>query len=109
MPNSKLLLGAVVAVALVVSFACSDSDSNASADEQPVSQTSETPDDTGGAGSGSATLTIGSKSWTVTGIYCAFSPEDAGNERVSFTMSGYTETAEGVRVQLHATIMDPEE
>ncbi len=109
MPNSKFLMAALVAVALVLSFACSDSDSNGSADDQPVAQTTEAPDDTGVSGSGGATLTIGSESWTVDNLFCAFSPEDAGNDRVSFSMSGFTETAGGVRVQLEATIQDTEE
>lgn len=111
MPDSKLLMAALLAVALVLSFACAGSDSNDSADEQPVPQTSEAPDDTAGSGSGGATLTIGGESWTVSNIYlsCAFSPEEAGNDRVSFSMTGFTETADGVRVQLDATIQDTKE
>ncbi len=109
MPNAKFLMAALLAVALVLSFACSDSDSNGSTDDQPVPQTTEAPDDTGVSGSGGATLTIGSESWTVDNLFCAFSPEDAGNDRVSFQMSGFSETAGGVRVQLDATIQDTEE
>jgi len=111
MPNSKLLMGGLLAVGLVVSFACSNSDSSATTAEPLVSETSDPPTGAGDSGSGSATLTIGSESWTVSGVFlsCAFSPEEAGNAGVSFSMSGVTETEEGARLQLDATIQDPEE
>lgn len=109
MLNSKFLMAGLLTVALVLSLACSDSDSNDSADEQPVPQATGSPDDTGDSGSGGATLTIGSESWTFDDVFCAFSPEEAGNDRISFTMTGFTETADGVRVQLDATIVDREE
>ena len=65
--------------------------------------------DGGSQGSGSATLAIGNDSWSFDDVFCAFSPEDAGNDRVSFTLSAFGETAEGVRIQLDATIQDPDE
>ncbi len=105
MLNSKFLIAGLLAVALVLSFACSDSDSN----EQPVLQATEAPDDTGDSGSVGATLTIGTESWTVDNVFCTFSPEDAGHGRISFSINGFTETADGVRVQLDATIQDTEE
>ncbi len=54
---------------------------------------------------GSATLTIGDQTWTFDNYYCAFGPEETGNERVSFS-SGAFGTAEGVRTQLDASIQD---
>ena len=107
MPYSKFLIAGFLAVALVLSPACSDS-----ADEQPVPQANEAPDNTGDepdvggdSGSGWATLTIGSESWTVDNVRCTLSFEDANSP--SFRMSGRTETAEGVRVLLDAIIQDP--
>ena len=72
----------------------------------------EPPDDGdggGGGGSGSATLTVGDESWSFDDVFCAFSPEESRNDRVSFTLSAFGETAEGVRTQLDATIQDPDE
>ena len=42
-------------------------------------------------------------------LSCVFSPEEAGHDRVSFSLTGAAETAEGVRVRLVATIQDPQE
>ena len=61
-----------------------------------------------GAGSGRATLTIGDESWTFDGVFCAFSPEESQNERVSFTLTSSGESADGVRIFLDATIQDPD-
>lgn len=111
MPNSKLLIAGLLGVALVLLVACGDSTG-----KEPVPQANEAPDNTSGevddggdSGSGAATLTIGSESWTVHNVFCTFSPEDAGNARISFSVSGATETAGGVRVHLDATIQDPKE
>lgn len=60
-----------------------------------------------GTGSGSATLTVGDQVFTFDNYYC-FSGEDTGNDRVSFS-SGATGDFEGTRVQLDASIQDPDE
>jgi len=65
--------------------------------------------DGGSPGSGNATLTIGDESWSFDDVFCAFSPEESRNDRVSFTLAAFGETAEGVRIQLDATIQDPDE
>ena len=62
--------------------------------------------DGGSTGSGSATMTIGDESWSFSDVYCAFSQEETGSDRVSFFVSGFSETAEGVRIQLDASIQD---
>jgi len=54
-------------------------------------------------------LTVGDDSWSFDDVFCAFSPEEARNDRVSFTLAAFGETAEGVRIQLDATIQDPDE
>ena len=107
MPYSKFLIAGFLAIALALSFGCSDS-----ADEQSVAQANDAPDNTdgeaddaGGSGSGGATLTIGSESWTFANVHCTLSPQEAGSP--SFTMQGSTETADGVRVHLDAVIQDP--
>ena len=107
-----LLIGALAA-------ACSSDDDGDTGDTDPTATATESADDGdgdggdggsgGGGGSGSATLTVDEESWSFEGIFCAFSPEEAGNDRVSFTMSATGETAEGVRTQLDATIQDPDE
>ncbi len=65
--------------------------------------------DGGSTGSGSATLTIGDESWSFSGVYCAFSQEETRSDRVSFFLSGSGETAEGVRLQLNASIEDEQD
>lgn len=57
---------------------------------------------------GVAVLTIGEETWTFDGIYCAEGPEAAGNDRISFTLS-VLDSIDDTRVQLDATIQDPEE
>lgn len=59
-----------------------------------------------GSGSGSATLSIGDESWSFSDVYCAFTQEETRSERVSFYLSGSGETAEGVRIELNASIED---
>ncbi len=54
---------------------------------------------------GSATLIIGDQTWTFDNYYCAFGPEETGNERVSFS-SGSIGSPDGVRLQLDASIQD---
>lgn len=74
----------------------------------PAEEPMEQPDE-GASGGGSATLTIGEETWTFDELFCAFSPEESQNDRVSFTASAFGESASGVRVQLDATIQDPDE
>jgi len=64
----------------------------------------------GGGGSGatelgSATVTIGDESWSFS-VNCAFTREETRSDRVSFSLSGSGETAEGVSIQLNASIQD---
>lgn len=56
---------------------------------------------------GSATLIIGDQTWTFDNYYCAFGPEQTKNERVSFS-SGSIGSPDGVRLQLDASIQDPD-
>jgi hypothetical protein len=60
------------------------------------------------AGGGQATLTVGDQSWTFEGVYCAFGPEQTRNDRVSFSSGAFGEV-EGTRVQLDASIQDPQQ
>ena len=65
----------------------------------------------GGGGStdlGSATVTIGDESWSFS-VYCAFTREETRSDRVSFSLSGSGETAEGVPIQLNASIQDEQD
>jgi len=62
--------------------------------------------DGGSPGSGSATLTIGGEAWSFDDVICVFSPEEAGNDFTSFSLSAPGETAEGVQTLLQATILD---
>ena len=60
------------------------------------------PEDSGGGGTGgSMTLTVGEESWSFEDVFCAFSPEEAGNESVSFFV---TTIANGL--QPDASIID---
>lgn len=52
-------------------------------------------------------LTIGDESWSFDDVFCAFSPEEAGNARVSFFVSSFGKSSTGARTQLDATIQDP--
>lgn len=63
----------------------------------------------GGGGSGSATLTIGDESWSFDDVYCRFTQEETGDDRISFSLSGSGETAEGVPIQLNASIKDEQD
>lgn len=63
----------------------------------------------GGSGSASATLTIGDESWTFDAITCLLSPGEAGNNGVSFQLSSFGETADGVRTQIDVSILDTQE
>jgi len=65
--------------------------------------------DGGSSGSGSATLTIGDESWTFGDVFCAFSQEETFLRSQSFTLSASGETAEGVRIELTAGILDEQE
>jgi hypothetical protein len=118
----KALMAGFVGFALVFLWACGGGDSGnngGGAADSPATEAADSPDaepdntatakpaDTSGSGSGSATLTIGDESWSFDDIFCAFSPDEARNERVSFTLSAFGKTAEGVRIQLDATIQDP--
>ncbi len=83
--------------------------------DQPAA-TTETPIDGGdgngsgnGAGAGNAVLTIGDESWEFDDVFCAFSPEESRNARVSFTLTSFAESSTGARTQLDATIQDPDE
>jgi len=60
-------------------------------------------------GQGSATLTIGDETWTFDDLSCAFSPEETQDASVSFMASAFGESASGDRIQLVATIEDPDE
>jgi len=61
------------------------------------------------SGSGSATLTIGAETWTFDDVFCAFSPQESRNDRVSFTLSSFGSSSTGARIQLDATIQDTDE
>lgn len=76
-----------------------DDDDEAAADEAPAADA---------AAPGVAVLTIGDESWSFDGIFCAASPEEAGNDRISFGLSAFG-TVDGSRVQLDATIQDTDE
>jgi hypothetical protein len=81
------------------------------ATEAPVPEVSEAPAATAGAstsGPGTATLAVGEESWSFDAVFCAFSPEEARNARVSFTASVIGEV-DGTRVQLSVDIQDPDE
>ena len=126
----RLLLIPFAALALsVVALACSSGGDDDAGDngDQPAA-TTEAPDGDGdgdqptattdaddgdgsgsgnGTGAGNALLTIGDESWSFDDIFCAFSPEEAGNARVSFFVSSFGESSTGARTQLDATIQDP--
>ena len=111
---SMLMAAAILAT---VALACSSGDDDSSTDGDQLTATPEASSDGDGggdgngsgdgAGAGSATLTIGDESWSFDDIFCAFSPEEAGNARVSFFVSSFGESATGARTQLDATIQDP--
>lgn len=123
--NLRMAIIPVLAMLLLVgalAAACSSDDDADTGDSDPTATAIEPADDgdadgdgdddgnSGGAsGSGNATLTIGDESWSFDDIFCAFSPEESRNDRVSFTLSAFGETVEGVRMQLDATIQDPDE
>ena len=65
--------------------------------------------DGGSPGSGSATLTIGDESWSFDDVRCGFSQEETFLRKQSFYLSAFGETAEGVRIELSATILDEQE
>ena len=62
--------------------------------------------DGGSSGSNSATLTVGSESWSFDVTSCTFTNEESRSDQISFRMSGVGETAEGVPIRLQATIQD---
>lgn len=69
-------------------------------------------DSSGGGGSpglGSATLTIGDESWSFDDVRCGFSQEETFLRKQSFYLSAFGETADGVRIELSATILDDQE
>lgn len=57
---------------------------------------------------GSATLTVGDATYEFDNYYCLAGPENTGNDRVSLS-SGAMGTVDEVRVQLDASIQDPDE
>ena len=65
-------------------------------------------EDGGSPGSGNATLTIGDESWSFS-VNCAFTQEETRSDRVSFSLSGSGETADGVPIQLNASIQDEQD
>ena len=115
-----------LSILAVLVLACGDGDSRNSGGEAvaPADPTQDGPNEgattaqpptpgneAGGAnvgGSGEAVLTIGDESWTFDGPYCALGPEATQNDRVSFSSGAFAEI-EGHRVQLDATVQDPEE
>ena len=60
----------------------------------------------GSQGSGSATLSIGDESWSFSTVLCGFSQEETFHPKQSFYLSAFGETAEGVRIELNAAILD---
>jgi len=117
----RYLIFPLLIVSLAIVFACGGDDDEDVGDDGGGEPTTEAPagdddsgddgddagDDTSG-GDGGATLTIGGETWDFPVGYCAFSPEESQNERVSFTMGGFGEV-DGARVQWDATIQDPDE
>jgi hypothetical protein len=65
--------------------------------------------DGGSPGSGSATLTIGDESWSFDEVRCGFSQEETFLPKQSFYLSAFGSTAEGVQIELSATILDEQE
>ena len=112
------ILFAVVALSLAT-VACSGDDDGGDGGngDQPTATTEATgtgdgngngDGNGGGGGDGTATLTIGEESWSFDGVFCAFSPEEAQSERISFTLTSFGESSTGARTQLDASIYDPQ-
>ncbi len=62
--------------------------------------------DGGSPAASSATLTVGSESWSFDVTACSFPNEQSGSGQISFRMSGVGETTDGAPVRLQATIQD---
>lgn len=119
----RFVMGAWLAVMLIgaLAVACSSDSNDDSNDNTP--EATEVMDDTeptnppseggnggGGIGAGgSATLTIGDETWEFDNYYCAFTPEESRNARVSFSSGAFGESATGARTQLDASIQDTNE
>jgi len=127
----SLRLGVLPVAAMLLLFgvliaACSsdsddgDNDGNGAEATEPADDGGDAtePADDGGDGDGgggegatelgSATLTIGDESWSFS-VSCAFTREETRSDRVSFSLSGSGETAEGVPIQLNASIQDEQD
>jgi hypothetical protein len=76
---------------------------------QPTDDGSDQDSPDAPSGGGTATLAIGDETWEFTGYYCAFGPAETQNDRVSFSSGAFGESAEGVRIQLDASIQDTRE
>jgi hypothetical protein len=114
LPGILLLLG----VLFVAACSGDDDDDNGGASQvtqtQPPAGDDGNGDDSGSgngapAGGGQAVLTIGSDSWAFERVYCAFTPEEAGNESISLSAGSFGESPQGVRLQLDVSIYDPDE
>lgn len=78
-------------------------------EEETEEPETEEPDDgsQGSGESGSATLTIGDQVYTFDNYYCLQGGENTGNDNVPFSSGAFGEV-EGVRVQLDASLYDPD-
>jgi len=119
--NHRFVMGALLAVLLMsaLAVACSDDDNGDNGDvpeatevmddTEPTEPAGDEPSGDAPSGAGSATLTIGDETWEFDNYYCAFTPEQSQNDRVSFSSGATGESAEGSRIQLDASIQDTEE
>ena len=123
MKRKKATLLAVIALALAACGGSDDGDAttttvadSSSATTQPADTTEttaaeETPTTASAgstAGPGSATLTVGDVTYEFDNYYCLAGPDNTGNDRVSLS-SGSMGRIDEVRVQLDASIQDPDE
>ena len=122
MKSKNAILLAAIALALT---ACGGSDDGeatttvAADSSSATTQPADSPDTTAGketattsagstAGPGSATLTVGDVTYEFDNYYCLAGPDNTGNDRVSLS-SGAMGRIDEVRVQLDASIQDPDE
>ena len=114
-----LPMAAMLLLFSVLTAACSsdvedaaNGGADADASEPALDQGNSGNGGSGGAdesqGSGNATLTIGDESWSFDNVRCGFSQEETFL-RASFHLSAFGETAEGVRIELSAAILDKQE
>lgn len=116
MERTMTKTGGVAAAAMLLVTACGgddatavpEPDTTATPAAQPTAAAERVSETQAASGPGTATLTVGDESYSMAGVACKFTPEEARSETTSFAL-GVSGTVDGKRAQMTAYIEDPEE